>query len=121
MKRFTMMLAALLLVCMAVGVLAETAAELPKPATENNGTEYRVYCADEKGNPVAGATIQFCSDVSCMMKKTDETGLAIFAEQPGHYTVHLLKPPKGYEKDSTEYPAPETCGDVVIVLKTAAQ
>ena len=82
-----------------------------------SGTEYRVICVDEAGNPVAGAAVQFCSDITCMMAKTDENGVAVFDVDPGHYTVHLLKPPAGYAKDSTEYEAPATFGDVTIVVK----
>jgi len=82
-----------------------------------SGTEYRVICVDEAGNPVAGAAVQFCSDITCMMAKTDENGVAVFDVDPGHYTVHLLKPPAGYAKDSTEYETPATFGDVTIVVK----
>ncbi len=87
--------------------------------TPASGTEYRVICVDESGNPVVGATVQFCSDTSCMMGKTDENGIAAFDVDPGHYTVHLLKPPAGYAKDSTEYETPTTFGDVTIVVKAA--
>ena len=84
-----------------------------------SGTEYRVICVDESGNPVVGAAVQFCSDTSCMMGKTDENGIAVFDVDPGHYTVHLLKPPAGYAKDSTEYETPTIFGDVTIVVKAA--
>ena len=80
---------------------------------------YQVLCLDEDGNPVEGAMIQFCSDEMCQMGKTDEEGIAVFDSAPGHYTVHLLKPPVGYAKDSTEYEAPELGGEVTIVLKAA--
>ena len=88
-------------------------------ADTGNATEYRIICVDEYGLPVAGCTVQFCSDNTCMMAKTDENGIAAFQEPPGHYTVHLLKPPAGYAKDSTEYIAPEMYGDVIITLTAA--
>ena len=72
-------------------------------ADRGNATEYRIICVDENGQPVAGCTVQFCSDDTCLLGKTDENGIAAFQEPPGHYTVHLLKPPAGYAKDSTEY------------------
>ena len=81
------------------------------------GTPYRIICVDESGSPVAGATVQFCSDTQCMMGKTDENGVAVFEEAPGHYTVHLLKVPQGFAKDSAEYEAPELPGDLTIVVK----
>lgn len=83
------------------------------------GTPYRVICVDEDGNPVQGATIQFCSDIQCMMGKTDADGVAEFDEVPGSYIVHLLKVPEGFAKDSTEYEAPAVPGDLTIVVKAA--
>lgn len=74
---------------------------------------------DEDGNPVQGATIQFCSDIQCMMGKTDADGVAEFDEAPGSYIVHLLKVPEGYAKDTTEYEAPAVPGDLTIVVKAA--
>ena len=87
--------------------------------TPASGTEYRIICVDESGNPVAGAKVQFCSDITCMLGTTDENGVAVFDVDPGHYTVHLLKPPAGFAKDSTEYETPTTYGDVTIVVKAA--
>ena len=83
------------------------------------GTPYRIICVDEDGNPVQGATIQFCSDIQCMMGKTDADGVAEFDEAPGSYIVHLLKVPEGFAKDSTEYEAPAVPGDLTIVVKAA--
>ena len=40
-------------------------------------------------------------------------------EGPGH-EIHLLKVPEGFEKDGTTYSAPETYGDIVLVLNKAA-
>ena len=82
-----------------------------------DGTPYRIICVDEDGNPVQGATIQFCSDIQCMMGKTDADGVAEFDEAPGSYMVHLLKVPEGYAKDTTEYEAPAVPGDLTIVVK----
>ena len=80
-------------------------------------TPYRIICVDESGAPVVGATVQFCSDMQCMINKTDDSGVAEFDEEPGHYTVHLLKVPEGFAKDKTEYEAPAVPGDVTIVVK----
>lgn len=83
----------------------------------DSNTPYRIICVDESGAPVAGATVQFCSDMQCLIGKTDDNGVAEFDEEPGHYVVHLLKPPEGFAKDKTEYEAPAVPGDVTIVLK----
>ena len=80
-------------------------------------TPYRIICVDENGAPVVGATVQFCSDMQCMIGKTDENGVAEFDEAPGNYTVHLLKVPEGFAKDKTEYKAPAVPGDLTIVVK----
>ena len=81
------------------------------------GTPYRIICVDESGNPVVGATVQFCSDMQCMMGKTDENGVAEFDEVPGNYTVHLLKVPDGFAKDTAVYEAPAFPDDLTIVMK----
>lgn len=83
----------------------------------NNGDTYCVYVANEKGDPVQGVVVQFCSETQCMMGKTDENGLAVFEEEPGNYTVHILKVPAEYEKDPTEYRIPAVYSDVSVVLK----
>ncbi len=80
-------------------------------------TPYQVQVNDEAGQPVAGATIQFCSDEECVMGTTDDKGVATFDKEAGSYTVHVLKAPDGYAKDDTEYEAPEKPGTLTIVLK----
>ena len=76
---------------------------------------------DQDGNPVKGVTVQFCSEAECVLGKTDADGAASFdmPEGPGH-EIHLLKVPEGFEKDGTTYSAPETYGDIVLVLNKAA-
>jgi thiol-disulfide isomerase/thioredoxin len=76
---------------------------------------------DQDGNPVQGVTVQFCSEAECVLGKTDADGAASFnmPEGPGH-EIHLLKVPEGFEKDGTTYSAPETYGDIVLVLNKAA-
>ena len=85
---------------------------------ENSGGAYRVIVQDQDGNPVQGVTVQFCSEAECVLGKTDADGAASFdmPEGPGH-EIHLLKVPEGFEKDGTTYSAPETYGDIVLVLK----
>jgi hypothetical protein len=88
---------------------------------ENSGGAYRVIVQDQDGNPVKGVTVQFCSEAECVLGKTDADGAASFdmPEGPGH-EIHLLKVPEGFEKDGTTYSAPETYGDIVLVLNKAA-
>ena len=97
-----------------VGALKTGGKAVPAPTASS---PYRIICVDESGNPVPGATVQFCSDIQCMMAKTDADGVAVFDQVPGQYTVHLLKAPAGFAKDSEAYEAPSVPGDLTIVLK----
>lgn len=69
--------------------------------------------------PVTGVSVQFCSDTTCMMGKTDAEGMASFSAGNGHYTVHVHKAPAGYEACTEEFAVPEDLSDVVITLKKA--
>ncbi len=92
--------------------LSETGSELP----EENG--YRIFVRNEKGDPVNGVLLQFCSDSECVLGETDTDGTAVFDYPDGSYTVHILKAPAGYADDENEYPAPASRGTVEIMLKT---
>ncbi len=101
----------------------EVTPEVPDtPHTAANGEGfYRVVVSDTDGNLVKGATIQFCSDTTCTMGKTDENGVAVFEMEEGQvYTVHVLKVPQGYEKNTREYPTDDTYCDIYISLQKAA-
>ena len=88
-----------------------------KGVSPNDAGAYRIIVLDENGAPVEKATVQFCSDVQCMMGKTDADGLATFEVPEGNYTVHILKVPEGYEKNPDEFTLPATYSDLSIVLK----
>ena len=88
-----------------------------KGVAPNDAGMYRIIVLDENGDPVEKATVQFCSDVQCMMGKTDADGLATFEVPEGNYTVHILKVPEGYEKNPDEFTLPATYSDLSIVLK----
>ena len=81
-----------------------------------SATGYRVIVCDESETPVPGVRVQFCSEVTCQMKETDEDGIAVFDCEGGDYTVHVFAVPAGYIKDETEYPVPEQYGVVNITL-----
>ena len=69
-----------------------------------------------EGTPVEGAFVQMCSDMQCMMQKTDATGCAVFKQDPGKYTVHILKA-AGYVVPKEEFAVPEQYGVMNIVLE----
>ena len=96
--------------------LNEGKSAAPKGAAANDAGMYRVYVSDESGKPVEGATVQFCSDSECTLGKTDAQGVASFQVPEGNYTVHLLKVPADYEKNSAEFTMPNTYSDLSIVV-----
>ena len=95
----------------------ETAAAPEAAPAEKAAGPYQILVTDQAGNPVVGATVQFCSDSTCMLAKTGSDGIAVFDSEPGSYTVHVQKVPKGYVSDSTEYTAPAEPGLMTIVLE----
>lgn len=83
--------------------------------------KYNVYVTDSEGAPVKGVTVQFCSDDTCTLGKTDADGLASFDAEEGQvYTIHILKVPEGVEKSDEEYRTPEVYSDICIVLRKSA-
>ena len=60
-------------------------------------TEYVFRCVDENGDPVTGVTLQICTDETCALVKTDETGVVKYAEKPYEYDVHVYRYDEGYE------------------------
>ena len=106
------------------GILSgeEVETEMPDtPHTAANGESvYRVVVSDTDGNLVKGATIQFCSDTTCTMGKTDENGVAVFEMEEGPiYIVHVLKVPAGYVKNDAEFATDNTYCDIYVALEKA--
>ena len=107
------------------GFLSGEAVEADKPDTPHTAANdegvYRVIVSDIDGDLVKGVTVQFCSDSTCMMGKTDENGVAAFQMEEGQsYTVHILKVPEGYVKNTGEYQTDDTYCDIYIPLEKAA-
>ncbi len=115
----------MMVLCLAILMLAscgggQSAGSEDAAAAGNPGDVYRVITVDESGAPVAGVMVQLCSEQMCVMGETDQDGVAVFNSDEGLYTVHVYSVPEGYAEDATEYPVPETYGDVTITLKTGA-
>ena len=73
------------------------------------------------GNPVEGAIIQLCDEVTCAFQPTDANGVATFSvEAQKVYDVHVLKAPEGYAPDDGVYKTLDTYSDVNIFLEKAA-
>ena len=94
--------------------------DTPHAAANGEGV-YRVIVSDTDGNLVKGVTVQFCSDTTCTMGKTDENGVAVFKMEEGPiYIVHILKVPEGYEKNDGAYQTVDTYCDIYVPLGKAA-
>ena len=80
---------------------------------------YIVY--DMDGNPVEGAVIQLCDEVTCAFQPTDASGIATFSvEEQKVYDIHVLMAPEGYAPDDSVYKTLDTYSDVNIFLEKAA-
>lgn len=98
------------------GAAAKTGQNESIKTAEVNNDAYIVMVTDPEGTPVEGAFVQMCSDMQCMMQKTDATGCAVFKQDPGKYTVHILKA-AGYVVPKEEFAVPEQYGVMNIVLE----
>ena len=58
-----------------------------------------MHVVDQNGNPVEGVTVNFCTDVSCVPKESDEDGLITFTGAPDAYHVTIVDVPDGYSWD----------------------
>ena len=86
--------------------------------------DYLVFVKDaETMAPIPDARVQFCSDSLCQMGKTDESGLASFhSEDPGTYTVHMMKAPDGYVKSEDEVTLDkDNCSAVYLLDKEGTE
>ena len=86
--------------------------------------DYLVFVKDaETMAPIPDARVQFCSDSLCQMGKTDENGLASFhSEDPGTFTVHMMKVPDGYVKSEEEITLDkDNCSAVYFLDKEGAE
>ena len=86
--------------------------------------DYLVFVKDaETMAPIPDARVQFCSDSLCQMGKTDESGLASFhSEDPGTYTVHMMKAPDGYVKSEEEVTLDkDNCSAVYLLDKEGTE
>lgn len=98
----------------AVDTVAEAGA-----ITNDNG-EYHVIVYDMDGNPVEGAVIQLCDEVTCAFQPTDASGIATFSvEEQKVYDIHVLMAPEGYAPDDNVYKTLDTYSDVNIFLQKA--
>ena len=85
--------------------------------TKHDANAYRIFVVDQNAKPVVKAYVQLCTADTCNLLPTDENGMAVFEEPEGVYEVHILKVPKGYQKNQDLYTTPDTNSDMVIVVE----
>ena len=72
----------------------------PTSAEQTAPQAYTLHIIDQKGDPVPGVMVNFCTDTTCAMTQSDESGTITFEGAPDVYHVQLLKAPEGYSFDS---------------------
>ena len=130
-KRFFMLLAAALMLCLVMGAVAcdsnegtaettESTTQAPTqsteteaPATEQTTVEettddgkvtYTVKVVDENGAPVKDVAVQFCDDNGCRMPvATNAEGVVTLTDVESNFHVTLASVPAGFAADATEY------------------
>ena len=65
----------------------------------NTAQAYIVHVLDQDNNPVGEVTVNFCTDVACVPKESDEDGLITFTGAPDAYHVTIVDVPDGYSWD----------------------
>jgi hypothetical protein len=85
-------------------------------APEGDGT-YTVTYMDQNGDPVPGVMCQVCDESTCQVFVSDENGVCRFTLPAGHYEIHTLSVPAGYEGDTeTVTEAPANGGELSFTL-----
>ncbi len=83
-------------------------------SAENGEEMYRIYVLDQNDDPVEGAMVEFCTDSTCLVDRTDKDGMVSFTETPGVYDIHILYVPSGYEEDTKLYKSIDAYSDMRI-------
>lgn len=83
--------------------------EAPQAAS---GEAYKIHVADQNGDPVPGVTVNFCTDVACVPRESDENGTITYDGAPDAYHVQVIDVPDGYSCDeSFEMYTPKAYGE----------
>ena len=79
---------------------------------------YILHITDQDGLPVPGVRVKFCTDLTCMMEKSDKTGTVTFSGSPDVYHVELYRVPEGYSFDPDfELVTGKTYGEWVLRIR----
>lgn len=62
---------------------------------------YIVHIVDQDNRPVPEVTVNFCTDVACVPKESDDQGIVTFNGTPDVYHVQIIDVPEGFSYDET--------------------
>ena len=81
----------------------------PAPSSEG-GADYTIKVKDQKGDPVAGAVVNICTDTTCEPRTTDGNGVICYSGDMNNYHLEVIKVPEGYDigEDADLYTGEET-------------
>ncbi|MBR2769001.1 MAG: TlpA family protein disulfide reductase [Solobacterium sp.] len=68
------------------------------PSNEEKKT-YVVQIIDQNDEPVKGAVVSFCTDVTCDVAQSNEMGVAEYTGKSFPYRVHIVQLPDGYREE----------------------
>ena len=78
---------------------------------------YTVTYVDQNGDPVPGVMCQVCDAATCQVFVSNADGVCDFTLPAGHYEIHTLMVPAGYEGDTTTITeAPAGGGELTFTL-----
>lgn len=107
MKKISMLLALLLLLCCLTGCSGAG-----KSADQTDAEElctYTVSCQGQNGERVEGVMIIFCTDSMCTPVTSDTRGEAVFTGPAEAYHVQIVTVPEGWESAGEEEWTTEPC------------
>ena len=85
---------------------------------KNAPQAYIMHVVDQDGNPVGEVMVNFCTDISCVPKESDEDGLITFTGAPDTYHVTVVDAPDGYSWDEDyEMYTPREYGEWVLRVR----
>lgn len=106
---FRRFLAVLILALLLAGCGGKDSGSATAPPAEA-AADYTIKVTDQKGDPIAGAVVNICTDTTCQPQTTDENGCIFYSGEMTDYHLEVIKVPEGYEagENSDLYTGEET-------------
>ena len=106
---FRRFLAVLILALLLAGCGGKDSGSATAPLAEA-AADYTIKVTDQKGDPVAGAVVNICTDTTCEPQTTDGNGFIYYSGDMNNYHLEVIKVPEGYDigEDADLYTGEET-------------